>query len=222
MGSNYFNHRTSFAARTLPGLLDEGLFCLYYKKVMLSYIDLKPGTKFVLNGEPYVVLEYSFAKKQRQKPTVQTKIKNLITASVTERSFTQNDKIEEADIDTRDIRFLYSRNAEYWFCEADNQQERFNLEEDIVGKKGRFLKENSIVKAQVFDGKIIGIEVPIKVDLKVTEAPPAVRGNTAQGVTKTVVLETGTGINAPIFINEGDVLRVNTEKGEYVERVYKS
>ncbi len=190
---------------------------------MLNYTDLKPGTRFILDGEPYVVLDYTFKKKQRQKPTVQTKIRNLISGSTVEKSFTQNDNIEEADIETREVKYLYSnpKNNELWFCDPNNPKDRFSLDEDVVGEGIQFMKENSVIKTQVFRDKIIGIELPVKIDLKVAEAPPAVRGNTAQGVTKQVKLETGAKIIAPIFINEGDIVRINTEKGEYVERVSK-
>lgn len=189
---------------------------------MLNYTDLKPGTKIMLDGEPYVVLEYKFAKKQRQKPTVQTKIKNLISGSVTEKAFIQSDNIHEADIEIKDVKFLYAnpKKDELWFCEPNNPKDRFNLEKDLVGDSA-FLKENSVVKANVFDEKIIGIDLPAKIDLKVAEAPPAVRGNTAQGVTKQVKLETGVFLTVPIFINTGDTVRINTETERYVERVNK-
>ncbi len=191
---------------------------------MLTYTDLKPGTKFILEGDPYVVLDYTFKKKQRQKPTVQTKIRNLISGSIVEKAFTQNDTIKEADIEEREVKYLYTnpKNNELWFCAPDNPGDRFNLEKELVGDGIKFMKENSIVKAQVFQDKIIGVVLPIKIDLKVIEAPPAVRGNTAQGVTKQVKLETGSSITVPIFINEGDIVRINTEKDEYVERVEKA
>ncbi|MFH1979237.1 MAG: elongation factor P [Patescibacteria group bacterium] len=188
---------------------------------MLEYTDLKPGAKFILEGDPHVVLEYSFAKKQRQKPTVQTKIRNLITGSVTEKAFTQSDDIYEANIEAKEVKFLYSNKGEFWFCEPNKPGERFKLDEDLMPRNMEFLKENSIVKANLFKEKIIGIELPIKIDLKVTEAPPAVKGNTAQGVTKQVQLETKATLVVPIFINEGDIVRINTERGEYVERVSK-
>jgi len=189
---------------------------------MLAYTDLKPGTRIVLGGEPYVVLEYSFVRKQQRKPVVQTKIRNLITGGVTEKGFYPRDTIEEAEISAKEIKYLYSGRGELWFCEPDNPRARFKLEEGLIGESARFLKDNSIVKALMFNEKIIGITLPVKLDLKVAEAPPAVRGNTAQGVTKQVKLETGAILTVPIFINQGDVVRVNTEKGEYTERVSKS
>ncbi|MBU2632899.1 elongation factor P [Patescibacteria group bacterium] len=191
-------------------------------KDMLAYTDLKPGAKFILDGEPYVVLDYSFAKKCRQKPTVQTKIRNLITGGVVERSFGQSDNIKEADIENKNVKFLYSNKGEFWFCAPNNPKERFKLGEEIIGDGARFLKGNSIVQVSLFGEKIIDVILPVKVDLKVVEAPPAVKGNTAQGVTKQVKLETGEYVTVPIFINQGDIIRVNTEKGEYVERVSKT
>jgi elongation factor P len=187
----------------------------------LSYTDLKPGTKIVLEGIPYLVLDYSFSKKQRQLATVQTKLKNIKNGKVIERAFRQGDKIHEADIDTEEVMYLYSKGEEYWFCQPKDRGKRFKLDAELVGPAADFLKENSIVKALVFDGAIINIEIPVKVDLKVIEAPAAVRGNTTQGGTKQISLETGAVIAAPLFINEGDVVRVNTQKGEYVERVSK-
>ncbi|MBU1178733.1 elongation factor P [Patescibacteria group bacterium] len=197
---------------------------------MLTYTDLKPGAKIILDGQPYVVLEYSFVRKQQRKPVVQTKIKNLITGQVLERGFYPRDTIEEAETETKEIKYLYSDRGEFWFCQPNNPKERFSLDAGLLGDVAKFLKQNSIIKAQVFftpsgvegNEKIIGVEAPIKVELKVKSAPPAVRGNTAQGVTKQVELETGCQLSVPIFINEGDVVRINTEKGEYVERVSKA
>lgn len=189
---------------------------------MLTYTDLKPGTKIVLDGEPYTVLEYHFVRMQMRKPVVQTKIKNLISGKVLDRSFYPRDAIEEADMETKEVKFLFWNRGEFWFSLPDNPKDRFKLGEDIIGRGVKFLKSNSVVKAMLFGEKIIGIEVPIKVELKVVDAPPAVRGNTAQGVTKQVKLETGAVINTPIFINEGDIVRINTEEGNYVERVSKA
>jgi elongation factor P len=117
--------------------------------------------------------------------------------------------------------FIYHNRGQYWFNDKGNPKNRFFLTEEVIGNAGQFLKAATEVKAFKFKGKIINIELPIKVDLKVTEAPPAVRGDTAQGGTKTVTLETGAKVNVPLFINEGDIIRVNTASGEYTERVEK-
>ena len=136
---------------------------------------------------------------------------------------------KQADVEYKDITFLYSkpglpagRQGEYWFCEKDNPKNRFKLPEEVIGESGHFLKQNSDVGSVVFDEVVIGITLPIKLELKVTDAPPAIKGNTVQGGTKIVTLETGATVNAPMFINEGDIIRVNTTTGEYVERVEKA
>ena len=118
-----------------------------------------------------------------------------------------------------DAQFIYARNHGYWFHEVGNPSNRFSISEETIGDQGRFLKPQMTVRAIKFDGRIINVEIPIKVEYKVTEAPPNVRGNTAQGGTKQVVIETGAKISTPMFVETGDVIRVNTETGEYVERV---
>lgn len=188
---------------------------------MLSYNEVKPKTFIVLDGEPYEVLTSSIVKKQRQKPVNQTKLRHMVSGNITERAFHQSDKINVADINNKKILYLYNNREEFWFSEIDNPKERFNLKSDVVGTAGKFLKEKTSVEALMFDGNIIGITIPIKIELKVTDAPPAVRGNTAQGGTKQITLENGMSINTPLFINEGDTVCINTETGEYVERVEK-
>lgn len=186
---------------------------------MLEYNEVLPKKLILLNGAPYEVLDAHIFRKQQRKPVNQTKLRNLLTHKVTERAFHVSEKVDEADVSTRGIKYLYHNRGEYWFCDPNNPADRFFLTDEIVGAPGSFLKPNAAIDALVFDGKIIGLKVPIKVDLRVTEAPPAVRGNTAQGGVKQVTLETGAVINAPLFVNEGDLVRVNTETGTYVERI---
>ncbi len=185
---------------------------------MLEYNAITPKKVIVHDGEPYIVVSSHVFRKQQRKPVNQTKLKNVITGKVVEHSFHQSEKAEEADIENRDVMYLYNNKNEWWFCEVSDRSKRFKIEESLIGEAGKFLKENTVAQVLVYNGDIIGIELPIKVDLKVTEAPPAVKGNTAQGVTKQVTLETGATVYTPIFINEGDIIRVNTETGEYVER----
>ena len=190
---------------------------------MLSYTDLKPGTAFVLEGAPWEVREYRFLRMQQRKPSVQTKIKNLITGKIVTRSFAPSDNFPEAEIARKPTIFLYyqARNKEYWFRVPDDPKNRFLLTEESIGELWPYLTPNAEVQLYEWGGKIINVSVPIKVDLLVKEAPPGVRGDTAQGGTKEVILETGLKMQVPLFINEGDVVRVNTESGDYVERVSK-
>ena len=187
----------------------------------LEYNEITPKKTVILDGDPYVVLTSAIAKKDRQKASNQTKLKNLRTGNVVDRTFHQSDRLSEADMEKRDITYLYDNKGMFWFCEVGNPKERFSLAEDVVGEGHEFLKENSTVEALVFDDEIIDITVPIKVELKVTEAEPAVKGNTSSGATKEVVLESGAKVQVPQFINEGDIIKVNTETKSYAERVEK-
>ncbi|MBI2065456.1 MAG: elongation factor P, partial [Candidatus Zambryskibacteria bacterium] len=112
------------------------------------------------------------------------------------------------------VKYLYTNRGKYWFCEANDPSKRFELTEDIIGPGAKFLKQNTVVDAMLFDNRIIGLKLPIKIDLKVIEAHPAVKGNTAQGATKGVMLETGIEIQVPMFVKEGDTVRVNTETAQ--------
>ncbi len=188
---------------------------------MLSYSELTKGTLFILEGQPYEVLEMNFLRMQQRKATVNTKIRNLITGKILERNWQASDSFEEAEIERKNSKFLYVNRGEYWFCAENNPGERFSLSEEIIGDSAKFLKPNTIVVATVFKDKVIKIAMPIKMDFKVTEAPPSIKGNTAQGGNKVVTLEGGATLPVPLFINQGDVVRVNTETGEYVERVDK-
>lgn len=189
---------------------------------MLQYNEVTQGRCILLDGVPYEVLDSHVFRKQQRKPVNQTKLRNLLTGKVTDYSFHHSDKIEEAELSSRDIRFLYHNRGAYWFCEVNDPSKRFELESGVIGERGAYLKGNTVVEALIFDEKIIGVKVPIKMDLRVAEAAPAVRGNTVQGGSKTVTLETGATLQVPMFINEGDILRINTETGEYVERVGKA
>ncbi|TRZ64209.1 MAG: elongation factor P [Spirochaetia bacterium] len=189
---------------------------------MLSYNELKPGIFIVLDGQPFAVLESEFLRMQQRKPVMKTKIKNLISGSVVERAFQPSDQVEEAEMEKLQAKFLYSHRGELWFCEANDAKNRFQLEAGIIAGKENFLKPNLEIEALKFNGKILSIELPVKIDYKVVEAPPGIKGDTAQGGTKTVTIETGAKINTPLFINEGDIIRVNTESGSYVERVEKA
>lgn len=188
----------------------------------LAYNEVKERTYIVVEGAPFEVLSSHVFRMQQRKPVNQTKLRNLQTGKVTERSFHQSETVEEADIEFRNITFLYTNRGEYWFCEKGNPKNRFKLDAALIGEQGKFLRNNMLVEAMVFEERTIGIHLPIKMELKVIEAPPAVKGNTVQGGTKVITLEGGATVNAPMFINEGDIVRVNTESGEYVERVEKA
>jgi elongation factor P len=188
---------------------------------MLEYNEIVERKYIVLDGQPYEVLSSHVFRKQQRKPVNATKLKNMFSGKVTEYSFHQSEKVEEAEIDTRDVKYLYVNRDEYWFCEPTNPSSRFNVDEETVGPQAKFLKPNTVVQQMLFKEKSLGFKLPIVVELKVTEAPPGIKGDTASGGGKAVTVETGAVITAPFFVNVGDTIKINTETGEYKERVGK-
>jgi len=184
----------------------------------LGVNDIKKGSLITISGEPYLVMLVSHQHIGRGSANVQVKVKSLISGKIFDRNLKSSEEIDEAEITKVDAEFIYSRGEEYWFHEAGDPSNRFVIKEDVIGDQGAFLKPKMPVRAIKFEDQIINVELPIKVEYKVTEAPPNVRGNTAQGGTKQVTIETGAKISTPMFIETGDSIRVNTETGEYVER----
>jgi elongation factor P len=189
---------------------------------MLSYSDLKKGVTFVWNGKPCEVIEANFSRMQQRKAVVQAKIRDLTSGKIIETSFQASDQFLSAEIERRALLFLYTHRGEYVFADPANQKDRFVLKGDAIGQQKTWLKSNTTITAFFFKGQLLTFTLPIKMDLKVTEAPPGIRGDRAQGGTKAITLETGAVIQAPLFINTGDIVRVNTETGEYAERVEKA
>jgi elongation factor P len=185
---------------------------------MLAYNEVKPGVAVLIDGEPYVCTWNNIMQKQQRRPVNQTKMRHLIKGNSIEHSFQQNDKLQEAEIVTKPAVFIYERNGEWFFHDSKDKSKRFSVTEEEMDGSGQFLKANTHVDTLWFDEKLFRVKLPIKVELKVTEAPPDVRGNTAQGGSKVVELETGAMLNVPMFVKQGDVIRINTETGEYVER----
>ena len=189
---------------------------------MLSYTDLKKGTLFLMDGNPYEVLEANFSRMQQRKAVVVVRIRNLATGKILETTLQASNYFEEADIEKRPVTFLYSHRGEFFFSEPDKKQNRFSLTADALGEKKNWLKPNTELTAVFFSEKLLTLSLPIKIDLEVTEAPPGIQGDRSSSGTKAVTLETGAIIQTPLFINTGDIIRVNTETGEYAERVEKA
>lgn len=188
----------------------------------LQYNEIAKKRTVIMDGDPYVVLSSAISKKDRQKASNTVKMKNLRSGNVIDRTFHQADTLEEAEMSKRDIKYLYNNRGEYWFSEINDPSKRFHFGAEIIGDGAEYLKENSTVEALVFNDEILNVSIPIKVELRVTESAPAVKGNTSSGATKEVTLETGVLIQVPQFINEGDIIRINTETGEYTERAEKA
>ncbi len=198
----------------------------------VPYSELKKGIQIILNNQPHEIIEASSMFKARGHSVLQTKLKNLITGEVISKTFHPSDNLEETEITKITAKFIYVHRNKFIFSKGDNPSERFELSKEQIGSVIRFLKPDQVVAGIIFKpshqkfgsegkNKIISISLPIKIQLKVKEAPPGVKGDRTQGGTKTVVLETGTEINVPLFIKEGDIIEINTEKGEYVRRIEK-
>ena len=184
----------------------------------LAVNDLKPKTYIIYEDQPCMVLETHHLKMQQRRPTVQTRFRNLLSGKVLEHNFAQSDVFEEADVERSQVKFLYNHRDQFWFADPQNTSVRFELAKDIIGEQVRFLKANTVLDALRWDGKVINISLPVKMAFKVVEAPPSTRGDTATGGSKQVTLDTGATINAPLFIQSGEEIIVNTETGEYTER----
>ena len=174
------------------------------------------------NGEIYEVQEANFSRMQQRKAVVQAKIKNLATGKLLDTSFQPSDQFEEAEIEKRPLNFIYEHRGEYVFNEPGNPKNRFALNPETIGEQKKWLKPNLELTALFFADKLLKLIFPIKMDLRVTETPPGVQGDRATSGTKTATLETGAVVQVPPFINTGDVIRVNTELGTYVERAEKA
>jgi len=190
----------------------------------LEYSAIREKKVIIHNDEPCEVVESHVARTQQRKPQNQVKLKSLISGKVFPATFHVSDKADEADITKKDVMFLYHNKGEYWFCDPNNKADRFKLDASLMNANTiKFLKPNENAQALIWttdddEEKTIGITLPIKMEFKVKEAPPAVRGDTSKGGVKVIVLENGSTLTAPMFLNEGDTVRVNTETGEYVER----
>ncbi len=189
---------------------------------ILSYNEITPKKVIIFNDEPHLVISYHVFRKQQRKPVNITKLKNVKTGRVIENTFHVNETAEEADMETRGVTFIYRKGNEYWFHTTGKPAERFALTSDFVGDQGKFMKDRSEIDAVVYEDEVIGLKFPIKVELKVTEAMEAVKGNTSGGAQKEVTVETGAKVMVPMFINEGDIISINTEEGLYSERVDKA
>ena len=189
---------------------------------ILSYNEIVQKKVIDYSGDPYEVLSSNVFRMQQRKPVNQTKLRNLVSGKVIEISFHQSETVPEADIAKMQALYLYTNRGESWFAEEGNPKNRFTFAEDAVADKVKWLKQNSPVEVLVFKDDPITVTIPVKVDLKVTEAPPAIKGDTATGGNKLVTVETGAGVLTPLFINEGDIIKINTDTGEYVERVEKA
>ena len=180
--------------------------------------DFRNGTTFEMDGNVYRVVEFQHVKPGKGSAFVRTKIKNVITGSVVEKTFNPSEKFPAAQIDKKEMQYLYEDSGLYYFMDNETY-EQIPLNKEQLGDSLKYLKENMNVQILMHDGRIIGVDLPNFVELEVVDTPPSEKGNTAQGGTKPATLEGGAVVNVPFFINVGDKLRVDTRTNEYLDRV---
>ena len=184
---------------------------------MVTAGDFRNGVTFEMDGNVYSIIEFQHVKPGKGAAFVRTKIRNVISGAVTEKTFNPNDKYPTAFIERKDMEYLYNDGDLYYFMDSETY-EQLPISPNVLGVNFRFVKENMVCKVLSYKGNVFGIEPPNFVELQVTETEPGVKGDTATNVTKPATLETGAEIKVPIFINEGEMIRVDTRTGEYMER----
>ena len=184
---------------------------------MYETSDIRKGLRIELDGAPYVILEFQFVKPGKGTAFTRTKIRNLMTGAVLDRTFKSGEKLTPANTEDREMQYLYS-NGGYHFMDNSNF-EQVSLDFGIVGESSNYLIENMMVNVSFFQGRAIGITLPNFVVLEVKETTPGEKGNTVTGASKPALLSTGYTVNVPLFVNERDKIRIDTRTGEYVERI---
>ena len=185
---------------------------------MISAGDFRNGVTFELESQVYRVVDFQHVKPGKGAAFVRTKLKNVITGAVLERTFNPTEKVEEAQIDRKDMQYLYNDGEVYYFMDNETY-EQLPLNKEELGDTLKYLLDNMIVKILSYKGKVFGIEPPMFVELEVTYTEPGFKGNTSTGTLKPATLETGYNVNVPLFVEIGDKIRIDTRSGEYMERV---
>ena len=179
--------------------------------------DFRNGVTFEMDGQVFQVIEFQHVKPGKGAAFVRTKYRNVKTGSVVEKSFNPNEKFEQAQLDRRDMQFLYRDGDLFHFMDVENY-EQLPFAAEVMGDASQFLKEGMVCMVVSYKGDVFSVVPPNFVELEITECDPGVRGDTAQNASKTAVLETGASIRVPLFVNEGDKVRIDTRSGEYMER----
>lgn len=184
---------------------------------MIMAGDFRNGITFEMDGQVYQVVEFQHVKPGKGAAFVRTKLKNIITGATIEKTFNPSDKMPRAHVERKDMQYLYNDGELYYFMDIETY-EQIPLSEEVLGDSLKFIKENMTVKLLSFKDNVFGIEPPNFVELEVVQTEPAIKGDTVTGATKPATVETGAIVKVPLFINQGDVIRIDTRTGEYMER----
>ena len=185
---------------------------------MISTADFRSGARLLLEGQPFYIVEFQHVKPGKGGAFVRTKLKSLMTGNVLDRTFRSGERFEEPDLEERDLQFLYAADDTYTFMDTETF-EQFSYEKKQLGENADLLKENMVSKILIYEHRPIGVELPIFIELKVVDTEPGFRGDTASGGNKPAVLETGAVVKVPLYLEVGEIIKIDTRTREYVERV---
>ena len=185
---------------------------------MLESGDLKKGVKIEIDGEPYILVQFEFVKPGKGQALYKCKLKNMVTGAQFDRTFRSGEKFKQPDLEEQEMEYLYAEGDQFCFMNMTTYVQEF-LTEEQLGDAKDFLKENTVCNILLFEGRPIGISLPIFINLKVEETEPWAKGDTASGDSKPATLETGYVLQVPPFIEKGELLKIDTRTGAYVERV---
>jgi elongation factor P len=180
--------------------------------------EFRKGLKIEIDNEPFEIVEFQHVKPGKGSAFVRTSIRSLLTGRVLQPTFKSGDKVGRPDIEEKEMQFLYKQGEDYYFMDTRSYEQTF-INEKVLGEQRSFLKENVNASILFYNGKAIGVSLPNSVDLRVVKCDPGVRGDTVSGALKPAVLETGYQVQVPLFINEGDILKIDTRDGKYLTRV---
>jgi elongation factor P len=184
----------------------------------ISVTDLKNGVVFMQDGNPWQVIEYAHVKVGRGSATIKVKARNLKTGATLEKSFISGAKVDDIEVEKRNVQYLYTDGNEYFFMDQTSY-EQFGVPKDQVRDQSKFFKEGDNYQASFIDEKLLGLELPRTIEVKVTQTDPGVKGDSVSNIYKDAVVETGASVKVPLFVNEGELIRVDTRSGDYLERV---
>ena len=185
---------------------------------MYSTTDFRKGLKIEIDGEPYLMVDFQHVKPGKGSAFVRTRIKSLVTGRVLDKTYRSGDKVDKPDLEEHDAQYLYPEGDTYHFMNTETY-EQFMIPQEVLGDAALYLKENTVIAVLFHNGRPLNVDLPTFMELKVTVAEPGVKGDTSTGATKPVTLETGLQLNVPLFINEGDTIKVDTRDGAYAEKV---
>jgi elongation factor P len=185
---------------------------------MIDVNDLRKGTTFILDSQLYRVLEYSHNKPGRGSATIRTKVRNMRTGTTMEKTFISGDRVQDVRVESREMQYLYHDGDLYHFMDTETF-EQFAMNAETLGNAISYMTDNMQIIVEQYEGESLGVQLPTAIDLKVVQAEASVKGDTATGATKQVTVETGLRVTVPLFVKEGDVIRIDTRTGEYVTRV---